>query len=292
MRALSPALILVVAIACGSMMDATIKHLATTNNVLVVTFGRYLFGALFSFAIWRQAGAPAITREMWKAHALRGLVIALCSTSFFWGLSILPLAQAVTVGFIYPLLIPFVAWVLLSERIRLSSFIIAVLGFIGVVVAAQGAPDEARAPLHNWGVAAILFGAAMFAVAMVLLRDRAGRDGAIIVQLMSSLMPGLILTVPAIAVGILYPPNLSDWPIFLLMGALAATFMYLMAHAYAGAEAQRLAPIHYTELVWATVLGFLLFQEEPRPQIYLGAAIIIATCLYAAYDQRRLGAIA
>jgi S-adenosylmethionine uptake transporter len=72
------------------------------------------------------------------------------------------------------------------------------------------------------------------------------------------------------------------------MGALAAAFMYLMARAYAAAEAQQLAPIHYTELIWATAIGYVVFKETPRLEIYLGAALIIAACLFAAYDERRI----
>jgi S-adenosylmethionine uptake transporter len=67
--------------------------------------------------------------------------------------------------------------------------------------------------------------------------------------------------------------------------------MYLMAQAYARAEAQQLAPIHYTELLWASAIGFTVFRETPRPEIYAGAALIVAACLYAAYDERRLAQI-
>jgi S-adenosylmethionine uptake transporter len=61
-----------------------------------------------------------------------------------------------------------------------------------------------------------------------------------------------------------------------------------MAQAYAGAEAQQLAPIHYSELIWAGLLGYLVFDEIPRIQIYLGAVLIIAAGLFAAWDERRL----
>ena len=64
--------------------------------------------------------------------------------------------------------------------------------------------------------------------------------------------------------------------------------MYLMSAAYACAQAQQLAPIHYTELVWATVFGFLIFHETPRLQVFLGAILIVSACLYVAYDERRL----
>lgn len=283
---LSPALLLVLAITAGSAMDATIKYLTHTNHVLIVTLGRYVFGAVFSLAIWVQTGKQRVTPEMWRAHALRGFVIAGCATTFFWALTVLPLAEAVTLSFIYPLIVPFMAAVVLGERVRPQSLIAAVVGFAGVVVATQGAPPVEQSPLHALGVAAVLLSAGLFSIAMVLLRQRAQTDGAPIVGLMTSLFPAMIVAGPAIAFA--PPPNWSDWPLFLLMGALAATFMYLMARAYAKAEAQVLAPIHYIELIFATIFGIVIFDELPRIQIFLGAALIIAACLYVTYEERRL----
>lgn len=283
---LPPALVLTLAILAGASMDATIKHLLQTNHVLLVSFGRYLFGAIFSGLIWWRAGKPVITKEMWRAHGLRGFVIAICAVTFFWSLKVLPLAEAVTLSFIYPLLAPFVAFVILKERIRISSVICALVGFVGVIVAMQGAPSEAESPMHDIGVIAALLAATFFSVAMVLLRERSQKDGAVIVSLMTSIIPGLILFAPTMVFAT--PPDFSGWWFFLQLGALAAVFMYLMAQAYARAEAQQLAPIHYTELIYASLIGFFLFHEVPRVQIYMGAALIIAACLWAAYDERRL----
>ncbi len=285
---LSPALLLVAAIVAGSGMDAAIKYLAQTNHVLVVTFGRYAIGASFSLGIWAHAGRPAISAEMWRAHGLRGFVITGTALGFFWALTVLPLAEAVTLSFIYPLIIPFVARFMIGERLRLSSLAAAALGFVGVIIAAQGAPSAEEAPLHAYGVAAVLFSALMFALAMVLLRARAQTDGAVIVGMMSSLIPAIILAVPTLLIAT--PPTLADWPGFLVLGALAAAFMYLIARAYAGAEAQQLAPIHYTELIWATLLGYAVFHETPRPEIFAGAVLIVAASLYARNEERRLSA--
>lgn len=288
-RTLPPAFVLTLAILAGSSMDATIKHLSLTNHVLLVAFGRYLFGALFSAAIWWRAGKPQIDGEMWRAHGLRGIVIAICAVTFFWALSVLPLAEAVTLSFIYPLLAPFVAQVVLKERVRPISVVCALIGFVGVIVAMQGAPSSEESPLHDLGVTAVLTSAFFFSIAMVLLRERAQKDGAAIVGLMTSLVPGALLLIPAIAVA--QPPDPNELPSFLMLGVFAAIFMYLMAQAYARAEAQQLAPIHYTELLWASLIGFIVFHETPRLEIYAGAALIIAACLIAAYDERRLSRV-
>lgn len=288
MRALTPAAVLALAVIAGSAMDATIKHLAQTNHILLVTLGRYAFGALFSLGLWLRAGAPRISGEMLRAHGARGAIIAASGSLFFWGLSVLPLAEVVTLSFVGALLIPFAARWMIGERLRLPNVAAALVGFAGVVVAAQGAPSATQAPDHALGVLAVLVASALFAIAMVLLRTRAQSDGPIIVGLLASAMPAFFLVIPAIAVA--PPPLWSDWPIFLLMGLFAAVFMYLIASAYAGAETQLLVPIHYSELLWASLIGFIVFHESPRPQIYLGAAIIIGACLYSAYAERRLTA--
>src|SRR5262249_17885844 len=122
-------MILLAAVATLSAMDATIKFLSASNHTLAVTLGRYGLGALFSFAIWWRAGRPAITGEMWRAHWIRGLVIAVSGTSFFWALTVLPLIEAVTLSFAAPLIVPFAAWVIIGERPRPTNLIAAAIGF-------------------------------------------------------------------------------------------------------------------------------------------------------------------
>lgn len=283
--ALPPAAVLAVAVTAGSGMDATIKYLALSSPIITVIFARYALASVFSWFIWKRAGAPRISAEMWRANGVRGIVIAAAASLFFWALTVLPLAEAVTYSFIYPLIMPFVARLMLGERIRITSIVSAGLGFVGVLVATQGAPSAQVSPLHWLGVAAVLTSASLFSLAMILMRARARADGVEIANLMTSVVPGLILALPALLFGGM--PHLTDWPVFLLMGALAATFMYLVARAYANAEAQTLAPIHYTELVWASLIGFVVFNEAPRMQVFAGAALIIAACLYLAYDGAR-----
>lgn len=288
MRAFPPLVVMLAAIAAGATMDAMIKYLSQTNPVLLVALARYAFAAVISFGVWVHAGKPRITAAMWRGHALRGVIIAVSAVLFFWSLTVLPLAEAVTISFIYPLIAPFVARAMLGERVRTSAIIAAAIGFAGALVAVLGAPAAGAGRQHTLGLLAVLFSALTFAVSMVMMRARALSDGPIIVGLMASLVPGAIVAGPAIALS--PPPHLDDWPVFIFLGGVAALFMYLISEAYARAEAQQLAPIHYTELLWASFYGFVLFRETPRLQLFLGAALIIAACLYATYHERRLAA--
>ncbi|HNR76205.1 MAG TPA: DMT family transporter [Parvularculaceae bacterium] len=271
-----------IAVLCA--MDGVIKHLVATNDVLVVTLGRYLFGAAFAAVIWLRAGAPTLTRDMWKAHGLRGFVIAMAATSFFWCLSILPLAELIVITFVAPLLVPFMASVVLGEKVRPRSLAAGFAGFAGVIVAAWGGDNFSPDNQRLLGIGGALFSAVTYALSIALLRGRAGKDGAEVVGLLGAIVPGVIVAVPAVVTGEL--PPVRDLPDFLALGALAAAGIYLLARAYANAEAQVLAPLEYTALIWASLIGFLFFSEIPRPQVWLGGAIIIAACLWGAQKEK------
>jgi S-adenosylmethionine uptake transporter len=269
-----------VAILC--IMDGVIKHLVADNSALVVTAGRYFFATLFAGAIWLRAGQPKLTAEMWRIHGLRGVVIAISGFTFFWALKVLPLAEAITLSFIAPLLIPFFAAALLKEKVRPRNLLAGAAGFIGVLVASLGAPAQASRGDHLLGIAAILCAAIMYALSITLLRGRAGKDGAETVGLFAALIPGVITVVPAIALGA--PPAAGALPWFVLMGLLGAAGMYFLARAYAATEAQFLAPLEYTALIWAALVGLVFFNETPRIEVWIGAAIIIAACLWGARE--------
>lgn len=271
-----------IAVLCA--MDGVIKHLVATNDSLVVTFGRYIFGAAFAFVIWARSGRPRLTREMWRAHALRGVVIAIAASLFFWCLSVLPLAELIVITFIAPLLVPFMARAVLGERIRPLSMIAAIVGFGGVVVAAAGGDLFSMDEKKMLGVAGALGSAVAYALSITLLRGRAGRDGAAAVGVLGSVIPGALLAAPTILTGE-WPP-VTDLPDFLLLGALASAGIWLLARAYANAEAQMLAPLEYTALIWAALIGFVFFAEIPRPQVWIGAVIIVGACLWGARETK------
>ncbi|KAF0179906.1 MAG: DMT family transporter [Hyphomonadaceae bacterium] len=282
---LSPVALAAIGTALLCVMDAVIKHLSITNSALAIALGRYVFGAAAAGAIWNAAGRPGITMEMVRAHALRAVLIATSAWCFFYALGQLELVEAITLGFVAPLLVPFAAWALLGEKPRVTNVAAGVIGFIGAVIAANGQPIEDQSPERIAGIAAALTASVTYALSIALLRQRADKDGAPVVGLMQTLLPMAIVAGPAIMLSPL--PPLGDLPWFLVMGTLGATGWYLLIKAYARTEAQRLAPLEFTALIWASFFGYVLFSETPRPQVYAGAALIISACLFAAWEERR-----
>jgi S-adenosylmethionine uptake transporter len=275
--------ILGIAALCG--MDGVIKHLERTDEVLFVTWGRYVSAGAFALVVWVRAGRPRVTREMARIHALRGVVITGCALTFFWGIHVLPLAEAVTLSFIAPLVVPFVARVALGEALRPNSLVAGALGFVGVLVALSGEPPAEDGERHPLGAAAILVSATLYAVSLTLLRARSGKDGPAVVSLLGAAYPTLILAVPALAFA--QRPAPAQLPWYVLLGLLGALGTYVLSAAYARAEAQQLAPSEFTALGWSWLIGWSFFDERPRGQIWVGAAIIVAACGLAAWDEWR-----
>lgn len=274
---LGPLALAVAGIAALCALDAVIKHAASLAPVGYVTLGRYVAGSVFALAVWQAVGRPPITRAMLPAQIARGVLIAVTAFLFFYALTKLPLAEVIVLAFTTPLLIPPLAAQLLGEPMRARTTAAALLGFVGVLVTVQGAP--ALTSDRTWGIAAALGSAVTYSFTAILLRARAGQDGATVTTLLGSLIPMVVLA-PA-AIGEAAPSwELAGW--LALAGLLGNIGIQLLARAYAQVEAQVLSVLEFTGLIWAAALGWLFFGEPVRPAVWAGAAIIIAAALWAA----------
>lgn len=285
MRA-GPVLLYVIGIAIFCAMDAVMKLLVADNSAVVATLWRYLSAIFFTGLIWLHAGRPRITLEMLPVHIMRGGVLALSATLFFWALGILPLAQAVTIAFIAPLLIPPTASLILKERMQSGNVIAGLVGFAGVIIAVGFDPSTlSREKLL--GVGAILVSAFTYALTVVLMRMRAAKDGPAILSLLGAIFPAIALLPFALAIGPASDiiPRGETWIWVALAGLFGAIALQFLARAYARAEAQVLAPFEYTALVWAALYGWLFFAEPVSLRIWAGAAIIAAACLWQTRQQ-------
>jgi S-adenosylmethionine uptake transporter len=219
--------------------------------------------------VWQWQGRPALTRAMLPLHLARGVLIASMAFAFYWSLQTLTLAEAITLSFIGPLLMPPMAALMLGERMQPRLLAAGALGFAGVLITVQGAP-------RFDGDRLVALGA--YAAASVLLRARAAQDGATIVTLMSAAVPMLILSPIAISSEI---PGLPAVGWLLLMGLVGNIGVQLLSRAYANIEAQVLAVMEFSALPWAALYGWIFFAEPVRLQVWAGAAVILAACLWA-----------
>jgi S-adenosylmethionine uptake transporter len=267
-------------IASFSVMDAVMKHLVLalgTYNALVWRTGAV---AVMSGALFFALRAPWPGRLAMRIHLIRGLVGAVMAILFFWGLGRVPLAQAIALAFISPLISLYLAAMLLKERIERRAIAASLLGFAGVAIifAGQAEADLGREAL--WGSVAILLSACLYAYNIILMRQQAQVARPLEVAFFISGITTLayLTAAPVLAV----PPSAQHWPLILFAAFLSFASLLLLAWAYARAQAQHLAPVEYTSFVWAALLGWFVFGEEVSGFTLAGAALIVGACSIAA----------
>jgi S-adenosylmethionine uptake transporter len=190
--------------------------------------------------------------------------------------------------FCAPLMIPPLAWWLLGEKMRVAAMGALVAAFVGVLVTVQGAPEAADTARRLEGVASGLAASGLYALSVVLLRQLAQKDDAIVTAFLGNIFPALYLLVPAVVVGVMFgPPQLAEMPLFAVTGLTGFLLWFLLTQAYARAPAQSLAAAEYTALIWSAALGYVFFAEIPRAQVWFGATIIVAAVMMAAWDSHR-----
>lgn len=270
----------VLGIAIFSSMDAVMKGLVIALGAYDTLVWRTLAGTILTGLIYlpRRRGWPS--RATMRVHLIRGGVSSVMAVTFFWGLARVPMAQAIALAFIAPLLALFGAAFLLEETIPRRAIVASLIAFAGVGVIMLGQAASAPSPDRFRGTVAILVSALCYAYNIVLMRQQALVAGPSEVAFFQSVIVGAILAVAAPF--LLHLPDAHHAPMILLAAALATVSLLLLAWAYARGEANYLAPTEYTGFIWAALWGWVVFHEPVASYTLAGAALIITGCLIAA----------
>ena len=271
----------VVGIALFSAMDAVMKGLVLAIGAYTTMFWRNLVGIGMSGAMYlpTRRGWPA-----WPAmrmHLARGVLSTAMGFLFFWGLARVPLAQAIALAFIAPLIALFLAAILLKETVGGRTVGGSLIAFAGVLIIFVG---QARADLGREaliGSFAVLVSAALYALNIVIMRAQALVAEPLEITFFQSVIVTVTLALGIPLIGMSAPP-LDQWPWILFAAILAISSMLLLSWAYARAEASYLAATEYTAFLWAALFGWLVFAEPLSLFTLAGAMLIVAGCILAA----------
>jgi drug/metabolite transporter (DMT)-like permease len=249
-----------------------------------IVFYRFAFGlpplllwiaAGRDFSVWRTARPGA---HLWRA-AIGLATMALSFSALFY----LPLAEATTLGFAAPLFAVILSALVLKEKVGRHRWSAVVLGFVGVALVMR--PEGRHLPIL--GLSLALLGAVGMATVAITLRQIGRSEGTQTIVLWFTVLS-------ALAAGTLMPfyATAHDgriWLILLAIGTLGGVGQLLMTASLRFAPVAAVVPFDYVQLLWATLLGWLLFATRPPPATWLGAAIIVGSGLYTFYRERRLG---
>ena len=281
-----PMLVATLGIFLFSIMDAVMKGQATAMGAYNAMFWRMVMGAVLVAVLYLPTRpAPASGRTL-RIHVVRAGLTAVMAYLFFFGLTRVPLAQAIGLSFIAPIITLFLAAPLLGEQIGANARLAAALGFGGVMVVVGGELMAVDAGSDLLGMAAILLSAVLYAGNLILQRMQSLIAAPLEIAFYQNTIVFLMLLL-GVPFAVSLPENISQWGGAALAAGLAVGSLMLMSVAYRQAEAQRLVAIEYTAFIWAALLGWWFFGEAVTARTLLGTGLIVLGCLVSARGGNR-----
>jgi S-adenosylmethionine uptake transporter len=260
--------------------DALGKWLVADFGVGEMLFIRSIGGVAMLVPIALSVGASLRIGGDWRVQLLRILAQTLDSYCFYYSTRYLPLADVMTFYMAAPIIVTAISALALRERVGIYRWSAVIIGFLGVVIAL--APNGNA--FHPASLIALL-GSTSFAVSLATTRKLRDNNPFSLVtwQYIGSGLIGAVLSPMEWAT-----PGLADLGLLLLLGVVSAACFLLITRALALAQASLLAPFQYSAILWAAILGWMIWTDVPTPRIILGNAILIASGLFVFYRERRL----
>ena len=264
-------------------LNAIVKLLVADYHMVQIIWFRCVVHLGFMVALFVPAMGLRLfaTRRPWlqSIRSLTQLVtFALIWVSLIWT----PITTVTMVLFTGPLILVALSVPFLGETVGPRRWAAVFVGFAGVLIVIRPGGDA-----MHWGALLVLGGAFFYAVYQIQTRKLAGQDDPRTTAVYTILAAFVVAT---LAVPFYWeaPRSGMDWFLFASLGVTGGLAHYFIIKAYQHAEASLLGPFDYSQLVGASILGFLLFGEVPDLWTWVGAAVIIASGLYIAHREARL----
>jgi len=271
------------AIATYSGMDVVMKGLSLEIGAYNAMLWRSIISVLLAglLFLWSRPTWPAGAAI--RLHVWRGLIVSIMAFLFFWGLKYLPVAEAIGLTFIAPLIALYLAKVLLHEKIGQKSVAASLIGLLGAVVIVTGRLSGEYNEEIGKGIAAILMSAVLYAYNLILLRQQALIAGPFEIAFFQNCT--VIFLFGCLAPFLAVVPTLTLLPNLAGAALLGVISLLMMSWAYARAPANELIPVEYTAFIWAALFGWLVFGEQVTLTTVMGTALIVVGCLVSAWQR-------
>ena len=257
-----------------TIMDAGIKWLTADYPVPQIGFMRYGVGILVAVAMAARLGGIATLRtQRLGGHALRSLFNLATMLTFYYALQALPLTDSIAIGYAAPLFMTALSVPLLSERVGWRRWLAVVVGFLGVLIAAQPSAAGISA-----GALFALAAALFYALTLVTSRQLSTTESSHTILFYYSLF--VILALGAWMPWVWVTPRWEDLWLILFVGVAGSFGQFFLNQAFRYGEVSLLAPLDYSGLVWAGLLGFIVWRDVPTPVVLGGSAIIVLAGIY------------
>ena len=255
-------------------MDGFAKFLSDDLPILQITWARYFFTVFFTLPIMIFFFKKQLVwSDKPKLQILRGIILLSANICFFYAISIISLAKALTLAFVAPLIVTAFSPVMLGEKVGFKRWTAVVVGFTGSLVVIRPGFVEL-----NFASLAALGTGILYGFYLIITRKLSTSDNPLLTLLMTG-MVGAIL-VSAIIPFYWVKPSLNQWSLMAGIGVFACIGHLFLILSLKYADASKLAPLGYTEIIPNVLIGYYFFSEFPDKWTYVGLLIIILSGLY------------
>ena len=272
--------ILVIGASAAPVGDAISKFLGSELSVIQIVWARYVF-ALLAITPWLalHMGPREIARFVTPLEVLRGLTVVGMTFFYISAIQFMPLADALGLLFLYPLLATGLAVIFLGERVSMLLIGLSVLSLIGALLVIKPGFGEL-----NLGMVFAILAATAISINIVISRKLAGRTP---VFAGIAIATGIGTVVLSIFVPFVWvPPSLAQWGLLVLIGFTYVIVTWSIYTAFLYGKASVIAPFGYSEIIMATALGFYVFGDFPDVWAFSGIAIICCAGVVMAMHKR------
>jgi len=273
--------LMIMATVLFSIMHASIKFMSTSMHPFVIAFFRNLFGLLVIAPWFIKYGLKPLKTNRIKLHMARSFFNVIAMLTFFYSLSITPLADVASLAFTAPLFASILAVIFLKEIVGIKRVIAIIFGFIGALIVI----DPVYSSINN-GHILILLSASMWSVSLIIIKILGRTESSVTI---TSYMVIIMIPLSAVAAYFYWElPTLKDLFYLMIIGVCGTGAQMLLAQALRQGDTSIIMPFDFLKLIWAVGIGYLFFFEVPSLNTWIGSIVIFLSTLYIAYRERVL----
>ena len=255
-------------------MDAFAKHLSSSMDVLQITWGRYFFTLIFTLSLMLIFYRKSLvwTKKPFL-QLIRGLIFVFSTYLFFFAISEISLPKALTLAFVAPICVTALSPFFLKEQVGIKRWLAVFLGFFGTLVVIRPGLIE-----FNLATFAALGCGICYGFYLIITKKLSSSDNPLLTLLLSGIVGTIIISpfLPSIWIN----PTSNQWILLILIGLIASVAHLLLILSLKYADASKLAPLGYTEIITNIIISYYFFNELPDNWTYLGLFIIVLSGLY------------
>ncbi len=257
-----------------------VRHLGTDMSAPQAAFIRYAFGVLLMIPVFMRLETVRLPKRIWGLHLSRGLLHGMGVSLWFFAMARIPIAEVTALGFTAPIFTTIGAVLFLGEKLRVRRIGAVLVGFGGMLIILRPGFE-----VVSIGALAQVAAAPVFAGSFLIAKKLTETESSTSIVAYLSIVVTLVLLPPALLNW--RTPTFTELSFLFLVACLATAGHVTLTQAFRCAEITVTQPAQFLQLVWAAILGLLIFGEQPELWTIVGGAVIVASATYIAHRETR-----